>query len=506
MKSIKWICLPGLLVVLLLPGMAVAADEASQEPTQASSEPATDQVEEPQVADEQEAEGFPPEQIRELLAPVALYPDALLAQVLMASTYPLDVVQAARWIPEHSDLEDEALANAAAEESWDPSVQALVFFPSVVEMMNKDLAWTQDLGEAYLGQEEEVLESVQTLRKEAYDAGNLESTEEQEVQVEDDIVVVQPADPEVVYVPTYNPSTVYTEPVQSTYYPTVYKETSSYDSGSFFAGVLVGGLLTAAIMWDDNDWCCGIWYGGPGRWGSPGYWGRPNYWNNGWRGPVNIDRNVNISTGDININRGNRVGKWEHDPEHRGRINYKNKKTKAKYSGDLRKGTVDRDVARGRVGDKKPGTRDLKKPASRDVKKPATRDIKKPEGRDIKKPEGRDIKKPEGRDIKKPEGRDIKKPAQRDVKKPASRDVKKPAKRDVKLDRPKTKPAAKPATRDIKKPSAKPATRQVKKPQKSNDRAFKPSKSSQARASSNRGKKSVKRSGDGGRKAARARR
>ena len=493
MNYIKWICLSALLTALSLPGMAVSAEEKSQETTEVS-EPAADQAQEQQVAEEQEAEGFPPEQIRELLAPVALYPDALLAQVLMAATYPLDVVQAARWIPENSDLEGEALSNAAAEEPWDPSVQALVFFPSVVEMMNKDLGWTQDLGEAYLGQEEEVLETVQSLRMEAYDAGNLESTKEQEVKVEDDIVVVQPADPEVVYVPTYNPSTVYTQPVQSTYYPTVYKETSSYDSGSFFTGVLIGGLLTAAIMWDRNDYCCGIWYGGPGYWGRPGYWGSPGYWNTGWRGPVNIDRNVNISTGDININRGNRVGKWEHNPEHRGRINYKNNKTKAKYSGELRKSTVDRDVARGRVGDKKPGTRDLKKPAQRDANKLA--------GRDVKKPAQRDVKKPATRDIKKPEGRDIKKPAQRDVKKPASGDVKKPVKRDVKLDRPKqTKPAAKPATRDIKKP----ASPQVKKPQTRDTQAFKPSKSSQARAASNRGAKSVSRSSGGGR-AARARR
>ncbi|MGD9355412.1 MAG: DUF3300 domain-containing protein [Chromatiales bacterium] len=498
MNYIKWICLSGLLAALLLPGMAFSAEEGSQETAEAS-EPAADQTEEKQAAGEAEAQGFPPEQIRELLAPVALYPDALLAQVLMAATYPLDVVQAARWIPEHSDLEGEGLANAAAEEPWDPSVQALVFFPSVVEMMNKDLGWTQDLGEAYLGQEEEVLETVQSLRMEAYDAGNLESTEEQEVKVEEETVIVQPADPEVVYVPTYNPSNVYTEPVQSTYYPTVYKETSSYDSGSFFVGALVGGLLTAAIMWDDNDYCCGIWYGGRGYWGRPGYWGSPGYWNNGWRGPVNIDRNVDISTGDININRGNRVGKWEHNPEHRGRINYKNKKTKAKYSGDLRKGTVDRDVARGRVGDKKPGTRDLKKPASRDIKKPAQRDRQQTAKRDVKKPANRDVKKPANRDVKKP--------ANRDVKKPANRDVKKPAKRDVKLDRPKSKPSAKPATRDIKKPASKPATRQVKKPQSRDKSAFKPSKSKQARASSNRGSKSVKRSGGGGgRKAARARR
>jgi hypothetical protein len=463
MKYLESIGILAILVALAFPTPAFSADEEEQQAEAADS--ATDQAEQPQAAEEAEAEGFPPEQIRELLAPVALYPDALLAQLLMAATYPLDIVQAARWIPENSDLEGEALANAAAEQTWDPSVQALVFFPSVVEMMNKDLGWTQDLGEAYLGQEEEVLETVQSLRKEAYDAGNLESTKEQEVKVEDDIVVVQPADPEVVYVPTYNPSTVYTQPVQSTYYPTVYKETSSYDSGSFFTGVLVGGLLTAAIMWDDNDYCCGIWYGGRGYWGRPGYWGNPGYWNNGWRGPVNIDRNVNISTGDININRGNRVGKWEHNPEHRGRINYKNQKTKTKYSGELRKSSVDRDVARGRVGDKKPATRDLKKPASRDIKKPA----------------------------------------QRDVKKPASRDVKKPVKRDVKLERPKQKPAAKPATRDIKKPAAKPATRQVKKPQTRNTQAFKPAKSSQARAASNRGSKSVKKSG-GGRKAARARR
>jgi hypothetical protein len=133
----------------------------------------------------------------------------LLAQLLMASTYPLDVVQASRWTRDHGDLEGEALEQAAAQESWDPSVQALVFFPDLLARMNDNLDWTQDLGEAYLGQEEEVLDAIQRLRREAHEAGNLESNEHQQVVVEGDTIVVQPAEPEVVYVPSYSPATVY---------------------------------------------------------------------------------------------------------------------------------------------------------------------------------------------------------------------------------------------------------------------------------------------------------
>ena len=181
-KRKSWGWLMGAMLVSCL--AAVSAQEATTDETtavgEATVEPVDPGVEEAVAA----AEGFPPEQIEQLLAPIALYPDALLAQVLMASTYPLDIVQASRWIKDHGDLEGEALEQAAAEEPWDPSVQALVFFPDLLARMNDNLDWTQDLGEAYLGQEDEVLDAIQQLRLEAHEAGNLESNEHQQVVVE----------------------------------------------------------------------------------------------------------------------------------------------------------------------------------------------------------------------------------------------------------------------------------------------------------------------------------
>lgn len=455
-KSCAWL----LWAALFTATAASVAQETSS--TQAALEGTT------ATADVTKAEGFPPEQIEQLLAPIALYPDALLAQILMASTYPLDIVQASRWTKDHSNLEGEALEQAAAQESWDPSVQALVFFPSVLDKMNSNLDWTQDLGEAYLGQEDEVIAAVQRLRKEAHEAGNLESNDKQQVVVEGDTIIVQPAQPEVVYVPSYNPTVVYAQPAPTTtYYPTVYQSSSSSDSGvSFLTGALVGGLLTAAIMWDRNDnWCCGVYYGGPGRWGGPGYWGRPGYWGGGWRRPVHYG-DINIKTGDITINKGNRVGKWEHRPEHRGNINYKNKRTKAKYSKDLPTRPINRDAARGYKRDAKPGTRDIAKPGTRDIAKPGTRDIKRPE---------------KSKDFS-------------GAKRPEKRDAKQVQRRDANIKRPEKSQTAKPQTRDIKKPQSKPVTRQAQ-PQKRGGDAFKKSDGRMDRAASNRGQKSVNRSG-----------
>ncbi|MEN8176693.1 MAG: DUF3300 domain-containing protein, partial [Pseudomonadota bacterium] len=224
MRLIEKLIAPWLGAALLLFGVASAAEDAAQGTASGSAAVEEGIAETPPVT----AEGFPPEQIEQLVAPIALYPDALLAQMLMASTYPLDVVQAARWMGEHGDLEGEDLEKAAGQERWDPSVQALVFFPDVLGRMNDNLEWTQDLGEAYLGQEDDVIDAVQRLRQEAHDAGNLESTEQQQVMVEGDTIIVQPAQPEVVYVPTYNPTTVYAQPAPTTtYYPTVYAESSS---------------------------------------------------------------------------------------------------------------------------------------------------------------------------------------------------------------------------------------------------------------------------------------
>jgi hypothetical protein len=334
---------------------------------------------------EPDAKAFSDDQIEQLVAPIALYPDALIAQVLIASTYPLEIVQAERWLGDHEGLEGDALQQAVDAEAWDDSVKALVFFPSVLEFMGDNLDWTQDLGDAVLAQQGDVTNTVQRLRDEAVDAGTLESNEQQRVEQSGDTIIIQPAEPEVVYVPTYDPVAAYgqSSPPSTEYYPDAYADAvSSYEQGyaaglststtevdtssgsgggfmNFGAGALVGGLLTAAILWDDDD-DERIYYGGRGYYGAPTYWSRPAYWNNnGWREPANIsvDRNVNLESGAVNINRGvvgnefdrTDVKRWQHNPEHRGGVRYRDNSTEKRFAERRAKGTIDRDVARGKV-------------------------------------------------------------------------------------------------------------------------------------------------------------
>nr|MCU0564537.1 DUF3300 domain-containing protein [Desulfobacterales bacterium] len=199
---------------------------------------------------------FSVQQVEQMVAPVALYPDSLLAQVLMASTYPIEVAQAHQWLQKNRDLSDQALDDAVTAQPWDPSVKTLVFFPEVLERLAQDLAWTQDLGDAFLAQEADVMGAVQRLRRQAQDAGNLASNSQQVVRTQGSTIVVEPADPTVVYVPTYNPATVYGSSWAPTtsYYPTTYGYSSSFPTWVVFgAGVLVGAVLTAAIDWADDD-------------------------------------------------------------------------------------------------------------------------------------------------------------------------------------------------------------------------------------------------------------
>jgi hypothetical protein len=422
METIKRLTTAAFTALWLVHG-AVAAEDAK--PTTMAAQQARAQA---------AADTFPPEQIEQLVAPIALYPDALLAQIFMAATYPLDIVQADRWLGEHEDLKDDALTKAASEEGWDPSVQALVLFPAVLAYMSDNLNWTQDLGDAVLAQQNDVMAAVQRLRKEAQTAGTLKSTEQQKVEAKGETVIVQPADPEVVYVPSYNPATVYgqTEPPETTYYPSTYS-TPVYEQEGYVAtasvytaspadawlgfgiGALAGGALTAAIMWDDFD--DHIWHGGPPRPGGPGYWGGSNYWNGGWNNPTAISRDIavnrNVQTGDINVNRGIsgneiRAGKWEHNPEHRGGVRYRNPETRAKFDGARRDARIDGNSARGR----QPGQRgDIQRPDGGgrlgDGQRPGgdrkPGDIKRPEGgklADANRPGGdrrvADTKRPEG--------------------------------------------------------------------------------------------------------------
>jgi Protein of unknown function (DUF3300) len=173
------------------------------------------------VAIAQERPAFSEEELNQMLAPIALYPDSLLSQILMASTYPLEVVQAARWSRANSRLQGEDAVKAVEAMDWDPSVKSLVAFPQILHRMDERLDWTQRLGEAFLAQEPHVLDTIQGLRQKAAAAGNLNSTEQMRVMRQDEAILIEPARPEAVYVPYYNPAVVY-GPWGYPAYPPVY--------------------------------------------------------------------------------------------------------------------------------------------------------------------------------------------------------------------------------------------------------------------------------------------
>lgn len=154
-----------------------------------------------------------PEQLQQLVAPIALYPDSLVAQILAASTFPEQVVEADRWVQAHQDLKGEALGQAVDQQPWDPSVKALAAFPSVLGNMDKNLSWTSSLGDAYYNQEQEVMDAIQVMRQKAQQAGNLKNTPQQTVTTQGSTIAIQPAAPDVVYVPAYNPWVVYGYPI-----------------------------------------------------------------------------------------------------------------------------------------------------------------------------------------------------------------------------------------------------------------------------------------------------
>src|ERR1700755_2417660 len=154
-----------------------------------------------------------PEQLQQLVAPIALYPDALVAQVLAAATYPAEVVEADRWMQQHTDLKGKKLADEVNKQSWDPSVKALAQFPSVLANMDKNLSWTSSLGDAYVNQSQDVMDAVQVMRGRAQGAGNLKSTPQETVATQGQMITIEPVNPAVVYLPQYDPWLVYGAPL-----------------------------------------------------------------------------------------------------------------------------------------------------------------------------------------------------------------------------------------------------------------------------------------------------
>jgi hypothetical protein len=273
------------------------------------------------------AKVFKQEELEQLLAPIALYPDDLLTQILMASTYPLEVVQAERWAKQNKSLKGDALKAALEKQTWDDSVKALVPFPDVLTMMSEKLEWTQKLGDAFLAQQKDVMDTVQKLRKKAAEAGNLKSSKEQEVKKEGDIIIVQAANPQVVYVPTYNPTVVYGAWAYPAYPPyPVYAYPPGAAMFTFAMGVAVG------AAWHGNGY-------------HADYHG----------GTVNIDRSTTINRSAQPGTRPSATGagggakgeQWKHNPEHRQGVSYRDQGTRDKYSPTNRAAVDNRQGNRG---------------------------------------------------------------------------------------------------------------------------------------------------------------
>ena len=234
---------------LLLPGEATLLAQA---PPPADAKTA--------AAPAEAAVKLPPEQLDSLVAPIALYPDPLLAQTLAASTYPLEIIQLQQWLAKNAGLKDKALADAVAKQPWDPAVQSMAAFPDAVKRLAEDIQWTADLGNAFLAQQSDVMDAVQRMRKKAKDNNALASSEQQKVETKvietKEVIVIEPAKPEVIYVPSYSPTYVYGPPVYP--YPPIYYP--PYTPGAAFVGFSMGVMIGAAwggawghCGWGHND-------------------------------------------------------------------------------------------------------------------------------------------------------------------------------------------------------------------------------------------------------------
>jgi hypothetical protein len=280
---------------------------------------------------------FSKEELEQLVAPIALYPDALVAQILMASTYPLEVVEAARWSKANPGVKDKALEDAMQKQKWEASVKSLTAFPQVLAAMNEKLEVTQKLGDAFLGQQKEVMSAIQRLRGKADQAGNLKSGKEQTVTKTEEsgqsVIKIEPANPQVVYVPTYNPATVYGPWPYPAYPPYYYYP---YAPGaalfSFTVGVAVGSALWGGCNWGGNNV----------------YINHNNY---------NNFNKTDIKTGD-----------WNHKPENRKGVEYRDKGSQDKFGKGQRAGVDSREQFRGRA---EQGRQDISRGAADNVKRDA---------------------------------------------------------------------------------------------------------------------------------------
>ena len=265
----------------------------------------------------EEAPKIPNDQLDSLVAPIALYPDDLLAQTLAASTYPLEVMQLDQWMDKNKNLKDKALADAVAKQPWDPSVQAMAAFPDVVQRMGENIQWMTDVGNAVLAQQKDVMDAVQRMRAKAQGTGNLKTGSEQKVETKtsqsgQQVIVVEKANPDAVYVPSYDPEVVYgAAPAEAPYYPYSYP---GYQPGRALAW---GSAIAVGGVWANNNW-------GNCDWDD----GNVNINNNN-----NFNKNYNKNVNKTGTGQGNG---WQHNPQHRGNAPYANKQTANKYGGTAR--------------------------------------------------------------------------------------------------------------------------------------------------------------------------
>src|SRR6266850_7829499 len=258
-------------LVLFSLGPCVVLAQQTESP--APAQQAQSQVMTTTTNEQPPVEKIPNDQLDSLVAPIALYPDPLLAQTLAASTYPLEIVQLQQWVERNNTLKDKALADAVAKQPWDPSIQALAAAPEVVQRLEGNIQWTTDLGNAFLAQPSDVMDAVQRMRGKAEGKGTLKTSAQQTVQTKTveggkQVIVVEPANPEVVYVPSYDPVVVYGQPPPAyPYYPYTYP--------GYYPGM--------GLAWGAAGFALGAWAGG--NWGDCD-------WNNG---DININNKNNLT-------------------------------------------------------------------------------------------------------------------------------------------------------------------------------------------------------------------
>src|ERR1017187_8517533 len=268
-----------------------------------------------------------PDQLNNLVAPIALYPDPLLSQVLVAATYTLELVQAFQFLQKSPGLTGPDLTTAAQQQNWDPSVQALVVFPDVLKRLNDDISWTTNLGNAFLAQQQDVMDAVQRMRQQAQQAGNMASTPQENVATEKEggqpYIGIEPANPDVIYVPVYDPAWIWGPPLWYPY-PRWYWPPRSVIYGGIGFGF--GGGINV-----------GFFFGG--GWNGWGGWG----WHPGWGNRTIVVNNTFIHQYNFNTTRINNVhgtSVWAHDPGHREGVPYANPSLNDRFRGNVRQNVV----------------------------------------------------------------------------------------------------------------------------------------------------------------------